>query len=589
MSHIHNQILPEGTQLGVYEIKKASKIGIFDITYRAWNHHLKEWVEIQEYFPYDFAIRAKDGLGVEAKSTSDKENFEYGLKAFLDQAEILTQIDHPNIVKAENILQFNKTAYLITDYQEGALLSELVGSPASFAETELTFILVSILNALKKIHEYKIVHGGIQPAAILLGKNGEPLLTGFSAARLAIANKTVRLLDVVASGYAAPELYEHAEEAGPAADFYGLGATMYYCITHKQPAASQSRKTAISKGEPDPVAALSGAGNSQYGRELLQAIEWMLQPEFTNRPQTAAEILALLKAEPINESSAPAGTRQQTKDIAGGSPIARNSVWIGAMAGLVGLVIAGLWFVKKPSEIPGDIATTETTKSLLQDSPGIIAATPETKTDQTIAQSSLESGSDKQAEQTQNDISKAKQQPKQAGEDKQLKPDADANQTKTGAIAESTQDPADKPVSKPAYQENIASEQESGSSIPSALTDNSLQQARKQDLPEQTAGEDSVKEYLAAAKKAMKAVRLTTPTSDNAHKYYRMVLAVEPDNAEALAGLQKIVDRYAWFIQKSRAEGKINTARRALQKAESVLPDDPKLQRIREELATIKE
>ena len=68
MTHIHDQILPEGTQLGVYEIKEASKIDTFDITYRAWNHHLKERVEIQEYFPNDFAIRANDGLGVRCET-----------------------------------------------------------------------------------------------------------------------------------------------------------------------------------------------------------------------------------------------------------------------------------------------------------------------------------------------------------------------------------------------------------------------------------------------------------------------------------------------------------------------------------------
>jgi serine/threonine protein kinase len=232
MTYIHDQILPEGTQLGVYEIKEASQIDTFDITYRAWNHHLKGWAEIQEYFPHDFAIRANDGLSVKSKSPNDKENFEYGLKAFLDQAEILTQIEHPNIVTAENILQFNGTAYLIMDYQEGVPLSTLVRSPASFAETELKFILVSILNALQKVHEYKIVHGGIQPATIILGENGEPLLTDFAVARLAIAAHTAKLAGELAAGYAPPELYEHANESGPATDFYALGATMYYCITH---------------------------------------------------------------------------------------------------------------------------------------------------------------------------------------------------------------------------------------------------------------------------------------------------------------------------------------------------------------------
>lgn len=64
-----------------------------------------------------------------------------------------------------------------------------------------------------------------------------------------------------------------------------------------------------------------------------------------------------------------------------------------------------------------------------------------------------------------------------------------------------------------------------------------------------------------------------------------MVLATEPNNAEARAGLQKIVDRYVQFIEKAKTEGKLNMVKLYLQRAESVLPEDPKLQNIRKELA----
>jgi hypothetical protein len=52
--------------------------------------------------------------------------------------------------------------------------------------------------------------------------------------------------------------------------------------------------------------------------------------------------------------------------------------------------------------------------------------------------------------------------------------------------------------------------------------------------------------------------------------------------------LQKIVDRYVQFIGKARIEGRLNDAKLYLQRAESVLPDDPKLQGIRAELAAVK-
>jgi serine/threonine protein kinase len=576
VTHMHNQILPEGTQLGVYEIKEASKIDTFDITYRAWNNHLKEWVEIQEYFPHDFAIRANDGLGVESKSPSDRENFEYGLKAFLDQAEILTQIEHPNIVKAENILQFNGTAYLIMDYQEGGVpLSKLVQSPATIAETELKFILVSILNALQKVHEYKIVHGGIQPETIILGKNGEPSLTDFAGARLVFAAHTAKLAGELAPGYAPPELYEHETARGPTSDFYALGATMYYCITHSQPTDVQGRRMALSKGEPYPIASLTGSSGSTYSAELLQAIDLMLRLEYNDRPQSASEILALLNSEPINNQAGQVTAKRDSKEVTDNQPVAKNSLWIGVLTGIVCLVIVGLWVTKKPSEQISDNAST---------------ATPAIKEDQTVAlptnQSNQKADSSKIAEHTPKETNEPEKQPKKVDEEARLITIVENSQSKNGMRADNAPIPASKSVFKPERKDKLNTGQESGRSRKITAIDKSLHQSKKQKLS--ASHEGSIKGYLAAAKKAMKGLRFTTPPGHNAHNYYQMVLAKDPGNAEARAGLQKIVDKYAWVIRESKAEGKLDKAKRVLQKAESVLPNDPKLHRIRAELAASK-
>ncbi len=504
MINIHDQILPVGTQIGVYEIKGTVKLNPFDIIYRAWNHHLKEQVRIQEYFPNNFAVRASDGLRVEAKSLEDKENFDYGLKAFLDQAEMLTQIEHPNLVLAENSLPFNGTAYLIMSTRDGTSLSKLIQSETAFAETELKFILVSILNALQKIHEYKMVHGGIQPAAILLGKDGEPMLTNFAAARLVIAARTTQFSDELASGYAT--------------DFYALGATMAACILHNKPIAAQNRITALSQGKPDPMGSLSAAASATYSVELLQALDWMLQPEYSRRPQSAGEILTLLKSEQTSGLVELSSAKQVDAEVVNSNPIIKKALWIGVMSGIVVLVTYGLWFDKKSVELMDNKQGTVASQPLFQRNPGKTAVTPEIKEEQSatptiVAQSNPELGSEK--------ILEAEQQPEQIDLKATLI-------TKTDEVL--------------------------------------------------------IQKYLVAAEKAYNAGYLTTPSRNNAYKYYQMVLVKEPENAEARDGLLKIVGRYVQFIEKAKIEGKLNMVRLYLQRAELVLPDDPKLQNIRKEL-----
>jgi serine/threonine protein kinase len=594
MTYIHDQILPEGTQLGVYEIKAASRIDTFDITYRAWNNHLKESVEIQEYFPHDFAIRANDGLSVEPKSPGDKENFDYGLKAFVGQAEALSQIEHPNIVKAENVLQFNGTAYLIMDYQEGGVpLSKLVKSPATITETELKFILVSILNALQKVHENKIVHGGIQPETIILGKNGAPFLTNFVGARIAIAAHTAKLADELIPSYAAPELYGHANEPGRISDFYALGATMHYCITHRQPIDAQSRRMAVSKGEPDPLASVSGSQDSTYSVELLQAIDWMLRPEYNDRPQSASEILVLLKSESISSQGGQVATKQDVHDVTDSQPNPSNPLWLWVMAGILGLAAIGFWLTQKPSKKISDNVSTAVSQTSLSGKPDRSAATPTTiKEDQTVAQSSVQSSQkadlNKIAGRTPKETNVPEKKPSKADEKVRLKTSDENSQLKKGMRAENGPMPASKLVSKPGRKAKQTSGQEFGRSQKIATIDKSLHQPKKQILSEKPSHEGSIKSYLAAAKKSMKELRFTRPPGDSAYKYYRMVLDKDPDNAEAQAGLQKIVNKYAWVIKESKAEGKLDKAKRVLKKAESVLPNDPKLHKIRAELAASK-
>jgi len=325
----------------------------------------------------------------------------------------------------------------------------------------------------------------------------------------------------------------------------------------------------------------------------LQAIEWMLQPEYNDRPQSAAEILTLLKSEPSNDYTGPITSKKEAKDIDDGSQTAKKTVWIGAVIGIIGLLIVGIWFGKKSSVMIDDKSSTLTAQPLLQSKPEKIIATSETQIDQSIAlstaKSSQESDSGKLSEHTKKEIIELETRPKQADEETSQSTSADGKQSKKGRIVENKSLPASNPVSKTELKDKFTKAQESASSQQLTVVDKLQHQSKKQKLPEKPTNEESIKKYLAAAKKAMKAVHLTTPSKDNAFKYYRMVLAIEPDNAEALAGLQKIVDRYVWFLQKARAEGKLNTAKRALQKAESVLPDDPKLKSIRAELAATKE
>ncbi len=586
MANIHNQALPVGTRLGVYEIKDVMKIDSLAFIYLGWNHHLKEKVEIQEYFPHDCTNRSNDNLNVEFKSPVDKEKFDYGLKLFLDDAGIFTQIEHPNLLEAENVLQFNGTAYLILSHSEDLSLKKVVQKRQVIADQELKLIIESILNALSKVHECKIIHGGIQPDTILLGENGEALLTGLSSSRLIMAANTASFEAQLVTGYTAPELSQEGGELRFASDFYALGATMYFCMTNKPPAVAQDRIVALSRGEPDPVA-LSGLLATQYSPELLQAIEWMLRPGFNDRPKSASEILALLKS---NASHVKAGSISAKKENifpinSGGLMIASNSLWIGIMA--LTLIVIGLWISNKNLDRADgdDIAS----GSLSQDDQSKSKFTSMKMQDQHATQSthimpSQDLEPDSKIEHAKNGIIEPEKQLKLTDEKISSKTNADDNRHKITMTLENSSFPVSQSLSKPDRKDKNITQTESEKSQKIVKLTKSKHQIKKQKLPVKRIQDGSIEGYLAAAKKAMKEVRFTTPPGNNAYQFYQMVLSKDPNNPVALAGQQKIVDRYAWYIRRSKADGEVDRAKRVLKKAESVLPNDPKLQQIRGEL-----
>jgi hypothetical protein len=94
----------------------------------------------------------------------------------------------------------------------------------------------------------------------------------------------------------------------------------------------------------------------------------------------------------------------------------------------------------------------------------------------------------------------------------------------------------------------------------------------------------SVTQHLADAEQAIKELRLTTPKGNNAQEHYEAILALDPDNADARTGMQKIVDMYVYFIEKAIADDKAHTAKVYLQRAEVLQPGSEKLKNLRAEL-----
>jgi len=99
--------------------------------------------------------------------------------------------------------------------------------------------------------------------------------------------------------------------------------------------------------------------------------------------------------------------------------------------------------------------------------------------------------------------------------------------------------------------------------------------------------EDQVKSKLGSAQIAYLSGRLIDPRGDNALEYYKAVLGLQPQNAEAQAGLQKVIDTLEQRVIKAlqdRNSARVVKAFAALQRA---APNHPRLDTLRTQLLAL--
>ena len=90
--------LPPGYRLQEYELVRVLGAGGFGITYLGYDDHLDKAVAIKEYLPPEYATRTADG-SVVPQTSEARENFEWGLGRFLEEAQTLALFDHRHIVR----------------------------------------------------------------------------------------------------------------------------------------------------------------------------------------------------------------------------------------------------------------------------------------------------------------------------------------------------------------------------------------------------------------------------------------------------------------------------------------------------------
>jgi serine/threonine protein kinase len=249
------QLKPRTMLRDQYLIGRALGHGGFGITYLAWDIGLESRLAVKEYMPNGVAGRSAGATKVLAFSDQTKQEFDWGLDRFLEEARVLKKFSgHPGIVSVDTIFRDNGTAYLVMEYLDGVTFEEFLhrrGGKITF-ETTLR-VMLPVIDALSAVHAEGILHRDISPDNIHLTRNGKVKLIDFGAARNALGQKSRNLSIILKEGYAPEEQYRASGVQGPCTDVYATAATMYHAITGRSPQPALDRQAEDKVQRPSDV------------------------------------------------------------------------------------------------------------------------------------------------------------------------------------------------------------------------------------------------------------------------------------------------------------------------------------------------
>jgi serine/threonine-protein kinase len=211
-----------GMKLGPFVIEEEVGSGAMGAVYRAQYRDKNLRVAVKVMAP-----------GIGSNETSQAR--------FQREAEILKNLQHPNIVRLLAVGRYKSSPFYAMEFIEGETLEAILQRRGRLPWEEVIRLGQQLCAALQHAHDCEVVHRDLKPSNLMLLSDGTLKLTDFGIAKaLDMSGLTATNCTVGTASYMSPEQCRGDKDIGHKSDLYSMGVLFYELVTGRKPFHAES-------------------------------------------------------------------------------------------------------------------------------------------------------------------------------------------------------------------------------------------------------------------------------------------------------------------------------------------------------------
>lgn len=210
------------------------------------------------------------------------------LARFLQEANMLFELNHPNIIRIHDVGLSKGRPFLVMDYFKGRTVNDVLAKNGSFTPEDAALLMQMVAHALSHAHAVGVIHRDLKPANIMVAPPKQCRVIDFGLGvylepKLLSSRLTKTGQRIAGDYFTAPELLSDPTLIDPRSDVYSIGAVWYTLVTGQHP---------IGSNVPDRLRAVSTL-REKHAKIILKCLN-----EASSRFQSCEQLLNAIDSRP---------------------------------------------------------------------------------------------------------------------------------------------------------------------------------------------------------------------------------------------------------------------------------------------------